>query len=40
MITCQRSAKKRRSSELALADKEISVLFSSEVPELQDILGV
>lgn len=30
----------RWSSELALADKEISTLFFSKAPELQDALGV
>jgi len=32
--------RKRWSSELALSDKEIAVLFFSKTPELQDTLGV
>lgn len=33
-------SRKRWSSELALADEEISVLFLPKTPELQDTLGV
>lgn len=38
MTTCQRRAEK--GGAVALADKEISVLFFSKTPELQDTLGV